>query len=238
MSFNFDKNIVNKILKQIFPIPENFGAGEIEGEKLFYQIKHKIKQIDDSIEVTRGLTKLVIVLPEQYNYVIKIPFNGHYYGKEFAFFKNANNDEDYSDYCLTEYLKYQQLKKEKLECFVAKTIYYKTINSTRIFIQEKIIPLEKSYSSFNPFEPPEPSERSKKIAHSLIDDNSDNYICFPDDIEWISNCIDIYGFKKTEDFFIYCSEYDSDILDDAHDGNYGYRKNGEPAILDYSNYNG
>lgn len=233
MSFNFDKNIVDKILEQIFPIPEEFGIGGTIGENLISHIKYKLEQINEFIYVERGMTKLVII-PPNCNYVIKIPFNGHYYDNEFYFFEEAANEEDFSDYCLTEYIKYQQLKKENLECFVAKTVYYKTIDNTRIFIQEKVIPLDSPWAYSN-ISIPNPSENSKKIVSSIF--SNDNIMDFYD-TEWASNCVELYGAQKTKNFFLYCSMQDPDIIEDFHDGNYGYRKNGEPVILDYSNYSG
>ena len=54
--------------------------------------------------------------------------------------------------------------------------------------------------------------------------------------EWIAICLDKYGKSKVERFLYYCENIDLDILDDIHNGNYGYRTNGTPCIIDYSGY--
>ena len=56
------------------------------------------------------------------------------------------------------------------------------------------------------------------------------------DTNWIANCIDKYGQSKVERFLNYCENIDPDLLEDVHSGNYGYREDGTPAILDFSNF--
>ena len=61
-------------------------------------------------------------------------------------------------------------------------------------------------------------------------------MCFPYDT-FLANCLDKYGKSKVKRFLHYCANIDPDILEDIHDGNFGYRKDETPCLLDYSNFN-
>ena len=227
----FNHNVINKILKEIFPLPKHFGIIEgVDPTTEIINITNKIRQIEPTISLYHGASKMVIASPIIGNTVIKIPFNGFYeedcetgelYWNDFCWATGS----DSSDYCLAEYEKYHRLKTYGLDCFVAKTLYYKTIDGIRIFLQEQITP-ENDLCSFYT-----PSQQSKNIANKWYTEGKFNI-----ESEWIANCLDKYGQSKVKRFLHYCKNIDLDILEDAHGGNYGYRTNGTPAILDYSNY--
>lgn len=236
MIFNY--TLMNKILETICPLPENLGLiylmeDESEEESEFFlSLKKKIRKLDSTAIIQYGASKIAISSKNLGDFVIKISFNGWFeedeetkelYWNDF----NGAAGSDSSDYCLTEYEKYCTLKEEGLGCFVAKTFYYKEIDDThRIFLQEKVIPKNDMWYTLKP------SLKSSKIAKEL---KKKEYFCI--DTDWIANCIDIYGEQKVNKFLYYCNNIDIDILNDAHDGNFGYRKNGTPVILDYSNFN-
>lgn len=232
----FDKEVIDYILDDIiFPIPE---IGIIEDDDCDSCVnldifKDRIRKSGEKITIEYGMSKFVLISPLLTNVVIKIPFNGSYeYDEEtgelfYKEFEGASNDDDWSDYCLAEYNKYLNLKHKHLDCFVAKTLYYKTINNTRIFLQEKVIP------KFNIINERVPSERSHNQAKAIT-----HHARRFSDNKWVANCIDLYGENKVEQFFDYCTKVDSDILNDCHSGNYGYRLNGTPVIFDYSDFKG
>ena len=224
MTFNHDA--VDKILTAIFPLPKEFGL-DIDIKPInFSLIQNQIKRVDACARINFGVSKMVIISPEFNNIVIKIPFNGEFDNNaEWFPFKWAQSS-DHSDYCLAEYEKYRQLKIYGLDCFVAKTLPYKTIDGIRIFIQEKVIPKEDMCSSeFMP------SLKSKELARKWKEEGQSIFDTF-----WFANCLDKYGQSKVQRFLYYCNNIDLDILEDIHEGNYGYRENGTPAILDYSNF--
>jgi len=221
----FNNEAVNDILEIIFPLPERFGLFKDEPVN-FESIQQLIKSVDLRAKINFGVSKIVITSPNFNNVVIKIPFNGEFcYDGDWEPFHWAPGS-DSSDYCLAEYEKYLQLKELGLSCFVAKTLYYKTINNTRVFIQEKVIP-EDNVCVFDFL----PSFKSKEIADEWQKEGQSVFNAY-----WTANCLDKYGKSKVEKFLNYCNEVDLDILEDMHSGNYGYRKNGTPAILDYSNF--
>lgn len=78
---------------------------------------------------------------------------------------------------------------------------------------------------------PTPSENSLTRAKNL---DSDYRYC---DMDWRAMVIELYG----EDFlrsFIdwYRNDNSNHILDDMHGGNYGYRMDGAPIILDCAGF--
>lgn len=249
---NFNHQIIDELIKAITPIPCEFGVMVEDdcggGEPInFYDITKKVSEIDPEAEVEYGLSKLVII-PSDSSVVIKIPFNGmdEYQYKEYDE-ENDDEDEDYDDgewvwsnfygasgsipddYCQAEYEKFLSLKDKNLECFVAETEFYSKVDSTNIFIAEKVIPFDNLYKNI-----PNPSKKSKETAEQWR--KSRKLYCFNED--WLANCIDFYGQEKVEKFINYCYNDDNDIIRDLHGGNFGYRqKDNSPCILDYSDFN-
>lgn len=230
----FNHKLVDKFLEALFPLPEGFGIicfYNDESEPIdFSSLQEIIWNVDPSATITFGMSKLVIISPNLGNIVIKIPFNGYYMENE------INGDlewhsfcwatgSDSKDYCLTEFEKYNRLKTYGLDCFVAKVMFYKKICGVRVFLQEQVIPENDSCYIHKP------SRKSQDLANKWYDEGK-----FYIEPEWIANCLDKYGKSKVERFLYYCVNIDPDILEDVHSGNFGYRKNETPCILDYSNY--
>lgn len=237
----FNNQLVDKFLDAVFPLPAQFGVSEDDMPDCICFFESAVKEVDPAAYVKYGVSKIAILSPNLNGIVIKIPFNGFYY---YEYNEDGDDEEaedievwepfcwangsDESDYCLAEYEKYQKLKTQKLDCFVAEVIYYKTIDNTRIFLQEEITPdHELNHNSLK-----KPSKKSRKIADKWYRKRK-----FDINPNWIASCLDKYGQAKVKRFLKYCNTVDEDILEDAHSGNFGYRKNGTPCILDYSNFN-
>ena len=231
----YNKESVDKILDAIFPIPEQFGviaSGDFAEPIEFFDIRKNVKEVDANAKIYYGMTKLVILPSDCENIVIKIPFNGLFEEDpvsgelDFYYFYGAAAD-NCSDYCLAEYEKYTELKAQELECFVAETICYRQFGNMTIILQERITP-EKDICF-----PAKPSKLSSAMAKSLIKDLELTLLY---EREWVANCIDCYGYQKVKEFLTYCEKVDPDIVEDAHDANYGYRKDKTLAFLDFSNF--
>lgn len=243
---NINYSFVDEILDAIFPLPEKFGIGadmdKVENIETILQ-----RDINEDIRVCNGISKMVILAPALGDIVIKIPFNGQYtYGErfgprrhsskwvdeseegvpiEFEYFSGAGGSDE-TDYCLAEYEKYQNLIASCLDIFVAQTLFYKIKNGVRIFLQERVNPVEDSIAT------PRPSEKSIKAAKRYSNDSAYVYM----DCNWIANCIENYGEEITEKFLSYATDIDEDILGDMHDGNFGYRDDGTPVLLDFCDF--
>lgn len=230
----FNQNLINKFLDAIFPLPKNFGitvsSYEEEANDSIIEFETNVHAVDSEASVRWGISKIVIISPKLKDIVIKIPFNGYYdEGYEVVHWNNFiwATGSDSKDYCLAEYEKYKKLKIYNLDCFVAKTWYYKTIDGVRVFLQEKAISINDSCNNDNI----KPSKKSQDLADKWYEEDK-----FGINPEWIAICLDRYGKSRVERFLYYCENIDSDILEDAHCGNYGYRANGTPCVIDYSNF--
>ena len=233
---NINTALIDKFLEAVFPLPEHFGMIDTpEGDFLpvdYEEFYNAVSSVDSEAIVNFGMTKIVIYSPSLNGVVIKIPFNGVFdiYDEEedFRYFENAGAS-DTSDYCLAEYEKYKALYLQGLECFLARTMFYTKKDNVRVFLQEEI----REYSSFDlKRKKIHASIESKELAKTIIHRSRK---C-PFHREWLEDCIEVYGFEKVQDFMCYCENVDNEITQDMHSGNYGYRPNGLPAILDFSGY--
>ena len=234
MTFNHEK--VDEILDALFPLPDRFGV-DIDNDSTpldIDMIEEAVHGADPDADIRSGVSKLVIISDNIGDVVIKIPFNGYLEEPiddtdeedDWHYFEGASST-DCTDYCLAEYEKFQELQNEHLNCFVAKTEFYVERCGVRVFVQEKVTPENDSWRT------PQASKASETIANEWYDEG--RFYINPD---WIANCIDQYGTVQVQRFLDYCKYVDPDILGDVHSGNYGYREDGSPVILDYSNYNG
>ena len=240
----FNAELVNKFIEAIFPLPDLFVVylNDYDDFSNCNEIYENIHKIDSNARVYHGISKMVITSPNLGGVVIKIPFNGFYdityqYGRDYDSYDNegqlawedfygADDGKNSDDYCLAEFKKYLKLKARNLHCFVAKTLLYKTIDHVNIFLQECVI------AEVDDDEVRQPSRKSKDIINEI----KKEYGCYMDS-EWLANCCDMYGEKKVKKFLAYCTKEDYDILSDMHDANFGYRPNGTPCLLDFSNFN-
>ncbi len=223
--------LIDKIIDAILPLPAEFGADydADDEEEEFYDIKQKVFEIDPSAYIHYGLTKLVIISPKIGDVVIKIPFNGMFNydngcgAVDWYNFNCARDKQEGSNYCEAEYLKYLELKKQQLDCFVAEVICYKP---GIIYLQEYAVPETEDC------EPRTPSKNSLKKATVLTNE----FYLRRENKDWLATCLDIYGEEKVHEFLKYCHSKDSDIIEDLHSGNIGYRDDDTPCIIDYSNF--
>ena len=232
----FNNEVIDEILNSIFPLPDDFGMvihtnHDDDAPCNIGLLEELLYDIDPAVEIRFGVTKLVIYSPRVgENVVLKIPFNGY--------FEEIEDEEepfwhpfewapasDRTDYCLAEYEKYKNLKSKRLSCFVAKTFLYKVVNGIRVFVQEYAVPGADMYNGHSA------SFKSQTLAKDWREKYGFNI-----DSEWIANCIDKYGVSIVKRFLTYCDKEDPDLLEDGHSGNYGYRDNGTPCLIDYSNF--
>lgn len=232
----FDKKIVDDLLNAVFPLPEMFGKNwdTEEWNECYFE---KLADIDPDVRIESGVSKIVII-SSLLDVVIKIPFSGSFeipfsenenedeyddFG-EFVYFNGAETSKNDWDYCLAEYEKYEKLKELNLNCFLAETILYKTIDNFSILIQENVIP-----NCYLPTADTLTSLELKRTASKISNG-------LPLDFDWLGKCIEAYGEEKTKNFIDYCSNVDYDLITDMHGANYGYRPNKTPAILDFSGF--
>lgn len=229
----FNEELANKFIDALLPvIPKKFGA--ISNQKPFSanypDIVEAITAIDPHAAIHAGATRMVIVSPNLKGAVIKIPFNGYY---ESGMFLEFYGTCEARDYCEVELLKYQKVLAETSfgSRFLAETERFRPDVTDKlgvVLIQEEAVSEEDRICSYRT------SEKAQKQAPKI---HQDYYFFFLKD-EWLALCIDEYGSISVEDFLRYCNTQDEgEILDDCHEGNYGYRvKDGTPCIFDFASY--
>jgi len=202
-------------------IPENFGADD--DSNVTPAMEEVYEQLDSSVRTAYGASKFVIFLNEKE--VVKIPFNGSYY------YENSNDDDDESepifdsfcteDYCAVEAEVYTHAVVAGVEKFFTKTEYVGvSASGTPIYVAERC---ERTYSYRT-----DGSSCSKDSLTKAKNMNSSLPSGF------LGLCIDYAG----EEAAIALNKFiEEEGIGDLHDGNLGFRANGFPVIIDYSDFN-
>lgn len=254
MAMRYNRDVAMRIFEILEDcLPANFG--KIQDDDFIVdmgEIEDRIWAIDHTVKFYSGISKLAIVAKSLGEVAIKVPFNGCYeYSEEYYDYLHSDeydDEEDWGfsskyyfekfcggggryndDYCAEEYATYKELKELGYENFVAETELLGGINGMYILVQEFV-------TSMNDFDKKiinskKSVEASKRIREDYISANNV-------DDDWVAACIEHYGEELSEKFFNYTEEDGYSILADAHWGNYGYREDGSPCVLDFSDYNG
>lgn len=234
-----------KVLEQFGIDSDDDSSGEAT-DLIFDWVQENFPEINIRESVFHGVSKLVLDLFPKENFVIKIPFNGCYWGRwdeeleeydsfyywhEFEYAPAPVTQIEYSwDYCNTEVEKFLDIVENGLECFFAETkMLCFSKNSYPIYIQEKVLPVRECSSSNSRT----PSKDSLNKAKEIKDERD----CYIDNVEWLATALEFYGEELTRKLLQYFR--DDDIVgQDMHGGNYGYRvSDGSPCILDYASWN-
>lgn len=238
------REAIDNLLKDM-EIPTNFGGDEY-GDFYGGSIGWMADQIWDimgreDVEFETGASKLVILI-EELDEVIKIPFNGTFYYDEdeslditdtedfiendWANDINAPSATDW-DYCENEVLKLEKAEKEGFGDFFAKIEKYTMIDNHPVYLQEKVIPLY-SHKSKQWGEP-------SKMAKSIYENNfteARKRVPIPED--WLMHAIDYFGEEEVASFIDYVMSENLD--EDLHSGNVGFTRAGKPVLLDWAGW--
>lgn len=176
-----------------------------------------------------GSYKMVFI-PDEEEYVIKIPFNKVQCFGRFV---------DIPDNCLDEIKIYERMKERGFANFFSEVTFLENYNDIPIYIQEKATTYYNT--NCNRIKNCKLSGRRYKKFLKWIDkkgiDYSSSYII---DIpkSWWAAALRYYGFQKVKDFaeYILSEELDiSCVCADLHGDNFGFRESdGSPCIIDFS----
>lgn len=202
------------------------------------------EQLAPEVETHWGATQVCIIDPDLED-VIKIFFNGE--------FENIYDEDDYGydveftefchDYANIAETIYKDAKELGFgDFFAAFEKIGETDGSGRpVFRQEYVTPLEDGGDSH-------PSKKAidivvkKQNTHNDDENNSlFDEVAYMErakwrtfDTNWTAAAIDAYGYELVERFLSFVRE--TNIYLDMHSGNYGYRKDGTPCILDWAGF--
>lgn len=192
----------------------------------FYQeLDEKIKA--EFQDYAYGASKFVLI-PNNHDFVIKIPFKGTYYctseedwdedGFERFIYADADNGWDY---CEAEVRRYEFAKEKGFNHFLAKTELLGYINNYPIYIQEKCV----IFSQDDSFSCHSKEEKSKTIATL---EKKDVWI----NIDWLTDVRLYYG---EDAFWFFINFIRDEEWDDLREDNIGYIGS-QPVLVDYSGY--
>ena len=204
--------------------------------KVYDQVHRQIVMAANTHRFTilYGLTKMVIVF-QDCDDVLKVPFNGYFtpnWDQEnddepdmfFDEFENACN-EDATDYCMDEWLKYLSMKEAGFAQFAAPVDFLWRDRNGRAFYKQVKCKM-RDY--------PTVSEDSRNQAKHL----EMRYDC-AQSVMWMAAIIEHQGLVAWKKFVDWadenCEDRDDNITADLHGDNCGYMGD-VPVIVDLSGY--
>lgn len=217
----------NEITRYVESFHLNYWEGFTESDVDDFVSSIDTKRVPE-FDYDAGATKLVI-MPEDRDYVIKIPFSGLYneWG-DYIPFNGAEDDGYGDDYCEAEQLYYNEARKAGYGKFFMKVFCVGSSCSYPIYVQEKVdefcrytcIAHQKKHTS---------DESLKTVVSNHLDDKMQ----LPK--IWLASCLTAFegDEQKLTDFIKFLD--DTGIKTDLHAGNLGYFK-GHPVIIDYGGY--
>lgn len=208
-------------INDILPYVENYDFGEYFTAKEEDFLISSINCEDElSFDWEDGASKLVII-PEDKDYVIKIPFNGNFYVDE-GYFNFSQN------YCETEIDLYKRIADENplFSQFFLPLTRVDEYNEWDIYIQPKC------QAYHNAAEKDKSKSYSKDSLNKVRNEKILYNSALPKD--WLAAVTEILkDVELVKEFVDMLEEYD--ITQDLHMGNIGYC-NGKPIILDYAGF--
>ena len=219
--------VFNEIVKKV---PENFGWDDYDtDEQNTAVISEALRDAKVAGGAYRGATKAVAVV-SGCSSVLKVPYSGKWdYDKSvdcdyFTRFEGADNSEDHNwDYCLTEYEVYEAAKENGLDIFFPKTEIMGECEAGTVIKQERVLDFY-AYGSIS-------EDRTIELVYL------DAKYCDLINSQWIAAAIERYGKTMVDKLIDFLEDNFPIVVEDLHNGNIGFRENGDPIILDFSGWN-
>ena len=182
-----------------------------------------------ALDWSHGVSKMAIIDKDS-TYVLKIPFNVEWNAawdceNETYDYDNAYANYFDCDYCALEAEIYEIFKDAGFGCFLARTKFYDECSSGWMTVQERCYHIGERRSS-----------KETREALKVFKSKEYDYIGITMPIDLFGSFVEAYGLDLTLKFIQFCRENDYNILDDLHSGNYGYRADGTPCIIDFSSW--
>lgn len=226
------------LMEDVFPSSIEHIYADEDGQYLIYNKEGDFLDIcaladDDfseySYTVTSGCTKIVII-PDEYDWVLKIPFQGTFEDFEI-------NDEDRAiNYYVSEQPDILQLEIEDYEnsdeCVKDFLLPIKKIGEYRgipLYIQKKAKRFYEHTEFFKYEKISKEEEKSiNRSVKSWLEQRKKPFL--PYNPFFVNDIINYYGENKASRIIEYSDWFD------MHEGNYGYLENGRPIVFDYGGY--
>ena len=228
-----DKMIIDDIISSInFKLIDYFAFYEEDDYMMAEILASAMSGCNHSYNIYAGCTKVVII-PEESNWVIKIPLSGCCYSNYGCCEDEIQYDfEEYdiTDYCAREEDLYSEAENAGFSDFFACIKFYQQMfDGTKIYIQEKVA--GDAYAEHHD---------SSEYAKSLVKADWKNCyedrkfkIFFSTPVEWLSFAIDFYGLDRVTALSEFWCKNDFNY--DLHGGNVSWI-NGAPIISDFGGF--
>jgi len=215
---------MNYNINDIMPYIKNYDFGEyFTAREEDFLISSVDCEDELSFDWEDGASKLVIV-PENKDYVIKIPFNAMYDNFLCEYYDYSQN------YCTTEMYLYYKIANEENPIFAQFFLpltYIEEFENWEIYIQPKC-------QIYNNLDENERSRSYSKNSFDKIKANKNVSYSTTLPLDWLAAVTEVLGdIDLVVEFINMLEKYD--INQDLHSGNIGYY-NGKPIILDYAGF--
>ena len=263
----FDEKIVEQLKNLVsqFYVPKQFGQTWEQEFELPNQIYNIMQKSGLSWAEFHGASKLVLALPEL-KVAIKIPFTGEFLepedrSGEYDFCDGCekscccdmccpNREERYAireeceadfdpfygagdyewDYCGLEVEYYTQIAEYGFAKFYAETAFLGTTqNGFPCYIQEWCESYDDSDADTSS------SEHSRSHVQELKTNTSYRSYFYD---EWVALAVERYGEELVDSFLLNFLREHNEYVGDMHSGNFGFRADGSPVIIDFSDFMG
>jgi hypothetical protein len=219
---NYVRSILGNNVEGLF-VNEEVVTGDIEpiDENIYSNITYPYLVDTKMLTIEAGITKLVII-PEETDYVIKIPFTGVYKYDDYE-------NPVFKNYCSENVIEeeidlYDFTISEALRSITAENIFICMLDDILpIYIQEKA----KNLTSYCNFSSLPISETKQNIVKAVITKTNTDL-----NIDFVSKLISSFGIKKAYNLITEIDCYYTDL----HNQNYGFKKDGSCMIFDYGGY--
>lgn len=227
--------LATNIVKHL-DLPENLGCTgdscEFDDSELHNQLA---RFYPGDFHIDYGISKVVLIFPNL-PFVIKIPFSGmHWYEYEYNEEEDEYEETDYyfypfeihPDYCEHEMNLVEIAQDRGFGQFVLDTLcFFEDAHGRKFYMQEKAqAARELGFCS-----PKEVSEYSRTTAALMK-----GLYCRCNE-QWRACVVEYYGENMWTTFVNWDDLEGFGILKDMHAGNYGYRMDGTPVLIDISGF--
>lgn len=207
-----NKEWVYNLLKNTF-LEENCYFTDAD----FFSIASVIS--DKTLDFQSGVSKFVII-PDDKDFVIKIPFTGIEEEGYYEEFQCGECEARPWDYCMTEVLRYEEAAKTVFKRCFAECQFLGYFNGFPIYIQEKCITYEDKNWGKNTDQ--EKLKTSKACNYQYCAN-----------LDWLTDFRLYYGEEMLRNFLIFLEKRYWN--DDLRNSNIGYINN-RPVLIDYSGF--
>ena len=209
-------------------IPDNFGPDEEDFDGIIPEdFQTVFDQLDASVQTKWGISQFVI-MKREWDKVVKIGFRGWYLwdnDREDTYFQ-----EYFTNYADKAFNLYEEAEEWGIAPIFAGMELLGSNGSYNVYLQERVkCDFAEAWATGDVNRVS--SDNSRTYVESKMRTEMGIWRNF--DLNWLAQAVDCYGKELVEDTMAFLREH---RIYDFHDGNYGYREDGTPVIIDWADF--